>query len=240
MPKRPSNSVALAKVAREALIQDECATSRWLATDNLSELRLFLDTLENFIENEERRDVEALKPHAKYPDFWADHYPYQWQQIIGSQLRQSFLVSLMSATEFHLGMLSRDAASIVQTPISHDDLKGSMLTRSKKFLEAFAHFSAPSHSSWEIIGDLYALRNSIVHNAALVDADRNEGRIAAMMKRSPGISQPSAGMLEMKREFCSYAHKAVESFFNDLHDQQILLCRRTAKFALQSHSKPGR
>jgi hypothetical protein len=229
MAQAGSNHDAWAQHAREYLIQEKCATSHWLLTDNLSELRLFSETLESFIEKEERRDVEALAPHATYPDFWADHYPYQWQQIIGSQLRQSFVVSLMSATEFHLGLLCRDVATIIQATITHDDLKGGSVARSRKFLNAFAHFGTPAEKSWQIIEDLYALRNNIVHNAGLVDAGRDSKRLAVMMKRSPGISKPSAGTLEIKREFCNYALNAVDKFFHDLHHQQDLLCQQAAK-----------
>ena len=101
----------LAKDARDCLIQGECAMSWYLVTDNLNELRLFLDTVEGFIEKEEHREVEALKPYATDGDFWAENYPYQWQDIIGSQLRQTFIVALMSATEFHLSHLCGDTAT---------------------------------------------------------------------------------------------------------------------------------
>jgi hypothetical protein len=72
----------LAKEVRDFLIQDECAMSRYLVTDNLNELRLFLDTVEGFIEKEEHREVEALKPYAMGSDFWAENYPYQLRNAI--------------------------------------------------------------------------------------------------------------------------------------------------------------
>jgi hypothetical protein len=220
----------LAKDARDCLIRSECYMSWDLVTDNLYRLRLFLDTVEGFIEKEEHREVEALKPYATDGDFWAENYPYQWQDIIGSQLRQTFIVALMSATEFHLSHLCGDTATIVRSPISHDDLKGSLFACAQKFLSAFGTFSAPSARTWELIGDLYKLLNAIVHNAAMVDSHK-AGRLEALVERAPGIAM-SSGFLEIKREFCLYTYDLVESFFRELHEQQVALCRRASQFAV--------
>lgn len=221
----------LARDGRKGLIEDECTLSRWLVTDNLRELHLFLGTLEDFIETEEKREVEALAPHANGGDFWAENYPCHWQDIMGSHLRQSFVVSLISATEFHLGHLCRDTAAIVQSPISHDDLKGKLLAQARKFLFDFGKFSAPIERTWELIGDIYTLRNAIVHNASMVDGSRQPKRLVTLTRRAPGISI-SSNFLEIKREFCIYTHDLVESFFKELHEQQVALCRRASKFSV--------
>lgn len=210
------------------LIKEQGATRKWLFEDNLNELRLFHATIENFIEREEKRQVGQLYPLATHPDFWVDHYPYQWQDVIGQQLRHSFVVSLASASEFHLGLLCRDVATVVQAPITHEDLKGGLISRSRKFLSAFAGFEAPNESAWQALGDLYVLRNSIAHNAALVEVDKDASGLNAFIARSPGISVPSAGLLEMKREFCTYALSVVESFLTDLHACFVALCQRVA------------
>jgi hypothetical protein len=202
--------------------------AHWLVKGNLDELRMFLGTLETFIEQEESQEIAALEKHAAGSDgeFWARHYPYQWQQIIGSQLRKSFVVSLISLAEFHLGLLCRDVATLTQAKITHEDIKGSMFTRARKFLETFAAFTSPIGSEWEMIGDVCALRNSIVHNAALVDLDKNTQRLEAFMQRAPGISIPSAGMLELQKEFCDFALNGVETFIENLHEQYVGLCAR--------------
>lgn len=229
MTKFPPMPDYIAATARRYLIDDKGSMGKWLVQDNLDELRLFRGTLEKFIEEEEAREVAALEKHARGAgdgEFWAEHYPYQWQQIIGSQLRKSFVVSLMSLAEFHLGLLCRDVAAVTESKITHEDLKGSLFIRAKKFLETFAQFEAPSQAQWELIGDLYALRNSIVHNAALVDIDRHWGRLEVFMNRAPGISVPSAGMLQMEKEFCAFAFDGVNSFFEILHQQYVGLCAR--------------
>lgn len=233
MPDEPSPEVLemLAENARTDLIRDECELSRLLAKENLQELRLFLDTLEDFIEKQEKREVEALAPLAKGGDFWVENHPYQWQDIIGSQLRQSFVVSLISATEFHLGHLCKDTATIVQSPILHEDLKGNLLAQAQKFLVNFGRFSAPVERTWELVGDIYTLRNAIVHNASMIDGTRQKNRLVALIQRAPGISI-SGGFLEIKREFCIYAHELAESFFQELQEQQVALCHRASKFSV--------
>ncbi|MCI0732416.1 MAG: hypothetical protein L0Y38_01170 [Methylococcaceae bacterium] len=232
MPQDDKWYVEFAKLFRETLIQDECATWHWLAFDNLKELRHFLDTVENFIEREETRAVSELEKHDTYPDFWADNYPTHWQEIIGSQLRQSFVVSLMAATEFYLSMLCRDVEAIVVAPIALNDLRGSTLERARKYLSTFGKFALPTDASWEELGDLYALRNVIVHNGAMIEGSSKSKRIDAMIRRSPGISNRSAGFLEIKREFCTFAHEAVVKFFEEASEALKGLCRNASRFAV--------
>jgi hypothetical protein len=213
---------------RRYLLDDKGSMARLLVQDDIDELRLFRGTLEKFIEEEEAGEIAALAKHAEPDDgeFWAAHYPYQWQQIIGSQLRKSFVVSLVSLAEFHIGLLCRDVATVTEAKITPDDLKGPLFIRARKFLETFAQFEAPSQAEWEFIGDLYSLRNSIVHNAALVDVDRNSARIEAFMRKAPGLSVPSAGMLKMENSFCVFAFEGVNSFLEVLHVQYVNLCTR--------------
>jgi len=217
----PSPPPHITENAHKRLAQEMGKTARWLTTENL------LETLENFIAQEERKEVEALEPHATGGDFWAYYYPYQWQQIIGGQLRKSFIVSLMSSAEFHLNLLCRDVAIIAKASITHEDLRGSTIARAKKFLDAFSGFTSPPEVHWELIADIYTLRNSIVHNGALVDTgDKNSKRIATLMSRAPGISNPSSGVLEIEPEFCKYALESVENFFTELHEQFVIFCRK--------------
>lgn len=219
----------LVKAAREHLIQERRATAKWLLDDNLEELRLFQTTLEDFVEAEEKRDIEALAPFATTPDFWMYNHPYQWQDIIGSQLRQSFVMSLASATEFHLGLLCRDTASVLQSPISHEDLKGGLITRARKFVLAFGRFNSPPETTWQNLADFYVLRNTIAHGGALVDTDREGKRLVAFMQRNPGISVPSAGMLKIERQFTSHMLDVVQRFFEELHGEFIALCVRVER-----------
>lgn len=200
--------------------------TNWIAKEDLDELRLFLNTLDDFIEQEEKRQVAELEIHAKPNDgeFWANYYPYQWQQIIGNRLRESFIVSLISLCEFHFGLICRDVAVVTNTKITHEDLRGGIFVRARKFIDAFTSFKSPSQTDWETISDFYILRNSIVHNASLVDNGRNSERLQAFIKRAPGISNPSIGMLVIKKEFCVYALERVDAVINELQQQYIDLC----------------
>lgn len=227
MPKIPPMPDYIAAGTKDRLIRDKGAMAKVLFNDDLKELKLYRGTLEAFIQNEESKDVAALEKHAEPGDgeFWSYHYPYQWQDVIGSQLRKSFLVSLLSLAEFHMGLLCRDVAEVVEARIKCDDLRGnSVFARARKYLEAFGNFQSPAQAVWEIIGDLYALRNSIVHNAASVDNDRNSARIQSLEHKAPGISFPSAGVVDLKSEFSVFAIEKVEGFLNDLHQEYVRLC----------------
>ena len=235
MPKHPQPPNSMFRDARMYILADKGNSNKRIVSDNLSGLRLYLTTTEEFIEREEAREIESLEKHAgaSSPDFWAWHYPVQWQEIIGSQLRKSFVVSLVSLAEFHIGMLCRDVVTITEAQITIDDLKGNIFSRARKFLETFARFTSPAQVDWELMGDIYALRNNIVHNAALVEADRNSSRLESLMQKAPGISNPSAGILDIKKEFCLYVLSHVETFMNDMHNEYAELCNRVESFVVK-------
>ena len=116
--------------SRTALIQDQCALSRFVSEGNFSELDLLRRTIEELIQREETEEINQLAIHADRlaPDarseFWADNHPYAWEDIIASQFRSSFFIALMSAVELHLGRAAQVAGMISRAPIGQEDLKG--------------------------------------------------------------------------------------------------------------------
>lgn len=228
MPKLPPVPEYISRDFRKHMLQDKGSMTYSIAKDDIGELSLFLNVLDDFIEQEEKRQVAELGKQAKPDDgeFWATYYPYQWQDVIGNRLRESFIVSLIALCEFHVGVICRDVAIVTNAKITHEDLKGGIFLRARKFLETFADFKSPSPAEWEAITDFYTLRNSIVHNASLVDYGRNSERLQAFIKRTPGISNPSIGMLVIKIEFCVYALGKVDAVIDALKKQYVDLCTR--------------
>src|SRR6185436_4007495 len=82
------------------------------ATDAITGLKFYLETLESFIEGEREREISRLSKHVEHlssddqGEFWAWHYPVHWDEIFANQLRSSFIVTLMSLAESHLGMVA--------------------------------------------------------------------------------------------------------------------------------------
>lgn len=206
---------------KEHALRALCAESSWLANSNLDELRLFLDTTEKFIEVEEKRAIESLESHATHPDFWAENYPWEWQQIIGSQLRHAYLGSLLAATEYHLRQICRNAARITNSKINADDLKGSYLEQARKYLGSVVDFSTPSNRVWETVCDLYVLRNVIVHNGGAVDREGPKKRLESLAKRSLGLTVHDN--VHINKEFIVFAHNTIKAFFHDLFLEQAKL-----------------
>jgi hypothetical protein len=213
-------------ISRKILIESGDHLAGWLIHESIKELELFLNTIENFIEKEEKRDIENFNeylktiPEGDREEFLADCYPYQWEQVLGNHLRNSFLVTIMSITEDSLNRICTQITTMVDSAISNSDLKGSILEASKKYLQAMGNFKNPSEHHWANIIDMYKLRNVIVHNGGILEGAQNEKRIRAFMKKAPGITNPSTGVLKLDKEFCLYAIDQVKDFFAILDLEQ--------------------
>ncbi len=96
------------------------------ADETLKGLRFYLDTLEKFIDDEKSNEISRLKRHAdglspdKQGEFWAWHYPVHWDEIFASQLRSSFVLTLMSLAESHVGMITEQRDGVGGMGSGHD------------------------------------------------------------------------------------------------------------------------
>jgi hypothetical protein len=220
----------LQDAARQALIQDECSLSYFVFADNFSELSLLLQTIEDLISKEETEEVDRLAgfadalPVERRSEYWAENHPYWWEHVIAPQFRASFLITLMGATEFHLGMLARDGATIVRSPIGPEDMKGGFYQRTRRFLSLFCNFDSPSAAVWERIGDLYAVRNALVHAGGFI-RDNEGGRVRAFAGRVQGL-RVTSDRIEMDRAFCQLALNECRGFLMEVWQELVLLCRR--------------
>src|SRR5215212_8108902 len=94
------------------------------ALETLKGPKFYLDTLEGFIEGERAQEISELEKHAEQweavheEDFWAWHYPVHWDEIFANQLRSSFVITLMSLAESHVGMVAEQAYAIVGSSIT--------------------------------------------------------------------------------------------------------------------------
>jgi hypothetical protein len=213
------------EMGRDYRIAEEGAMCQWLITTNFDGLRHFLTTLEEFIKREESHDVADIEKEYGNRVDWAEHYPSHWQDIIGTQLRQSYIVSLMSATEWHLKSVCEDVEVLLKKALPKhrgpDDLH--------KFLKGTAEFSAPSDDAWDFVDHLRECRNFLVHRMGLLEGDSRAAQVK-MLEGSPGFKCAS-GFVEIKSEFCLFAHERIERFFKDLHEEYVSLCRRLSASA---------
>lgn len=211
--------------ARKLLIESNDHMAGQFMRCSLYEMELFLNSVEILIEKEEKRqllDLEESLTTASEDErqkVLSENYPFEWQKIIGAHFRSSFLLTLMSITEDSLNMICTQVSTMVDSQISHKDLKGSILEGSKKFLQTFGHFSTPSDETWATIFDLYKVRNIFVHNRGILDDSTTARRVLNFMKRAPGISN-SLGFIKLQKNFCSYALEQVRQLFLHLEEEQ--------------------
>lgn len=194
-------------------------------------LDFYLQTLEQFINEKERQEVSDFKRHADHlpaerqGEFWAWHYPVHWKEIFASQLRSSFIVSLVSIAESHVGMVSEQALKIAQAPLKPRDLRGGFFERHRTRLETFADFQRPSASSWDGLCSIRDIRNCIVHASGRLFNAKNKKRLYSLVDSLPGLTA-SYDVLEFAPEFPAWAIGEVRTFIDALYEEAADLCVR--------------
>jgi hypothetical protein len=202
------------------------------AVRSLQVLEFYLRTLEEFIERERSHEVSELKGHAdqlpedRQGEFWAWHYPVHWDEIFASQLRSSFVVTLVSLAESHVGMVAEQAREIAETPLKPGDLRGGPLERHRKCLQALAGFTQPDDRSWNAIYEIRDVRNCIVHANSRIREAKNDVRLRSLVGKLPGLTAPY-DVLELSKEFPTHAFQTVQKFILDLYEEAKELCQRT-------------
>lgn len=199
--------------------------------DQISRFRFFLDTLEEFISAEEKKEVEQLKTHAinltdvQKSYFWAENDPVHWDEIFRSKLRCSFVISLVSFAETKLEEICLATAIIFRSAIKSNDLKGNIFRRSKKFLDTFGKFNKPADSEWELMGKIYDVRNVLVHNNGFISPDRPQNRLFQFINEQSGLSQEN-NFIKIEKEFCIFCLERIYSFLKELQQEVKDLCER--------------
>jgi hypothetical protein len=178
-------------------------------SEEISRLRFYLNTLEEFISTEEKVEIDQLERRTQSlsdeqrGEFWSWNYPVYWDEIFRDILRSSFLISLVSFTEKWLNMICHNTAIIVSSKITSSDLKGSVLERSRKFLEIFGGFMEPVKDKWDLIAHIYDVRNVFVHNGGSILQYRDQKRLSRFIENQPGLSL-SNDFINIKGEFCFF------------------------------------
>jgi len=207
------------------------------AEDSLGSLRVYLKTLEEFINKQEDEEIASIK--ARFPEGaeinWSYHYPAHWEDIFYSQLRSSFVVSIVSIAELYIDRICKQVSQILSLPFEYNDkekfkIRGNNFFRGKKYLRKFGNFKNPSDKLWELINLIYLVRNCIVHNNNDIETMKNEkGKIGKKLSnfvdKQPGLSE-SQGYLEMHSEFPIFSIDKIQEFVSSLFDELEQLCER--------------
>jgi len=214
------------EMGRDGLIsgegREEWDWIRW----NLDDLRYFLTTVEGFIEEQESREIAEVVSRQPVPIDWSEHDPWYWQGIIGTQLRQSYIVALMSATEWHLDCVCQSVRALIKKPLPSFKNGYEFLKEMPKFLRTAAEFSTPSDDTWDFVNHLRTCRNVLVHRTGVLEGYKWAAEVEKL-KGAPGLELDS-GLVKIGPEFCPFAHERIDRFFEELRQEFVRLCRRLA------------
>lgn len=238
MPDLPEPPDHVRAAFREHLIEHGGSQSNYFGlghNEEIKRLRFYLETFENFISEEESAELASLQAKATKlsidaeSEFWSWYYPVHWDDIFRTNLRSSFLISLMSVIESRTTEVCRDVALIARTPIQVNDLKGALLERAQLFLDKFARFSKPTAETWRKVYRVYDVRNVFVHYAGFLPPYKHHNRIRQFMQASGGIKETN-GTLLLTREFCPLVLDTAQLFLEDIFTELSLLCDRVRTF----------
>ena len=204
------------------------------AMETLDGLEFYLKTLEEFIADKEAREISDLKQHAdrlpadRQGEFWAWHYPGHWDEIFASQLRSSFVITLISLAESQVGMVTEQVSEIVGIP-KPPDANGGHFERHRKQLKQ-AGLTRPDDTCWNSLYDIRRIRNCLAHaNSRIRDSkkpdSRKEKHLRLLINRLPGLSAPY-DIVELSFEVPVYSFKRVKEFVIDLYKETSVLCQR--------------
>lgn len=222
---------------REYLIQHGgTANALGLGHDEeIKRLRFYLETFENFISQQESAEMASLQVHAAKlseegkGEFWSWYYPVHWDEIFRTNLRSSFVISLVSMIESQTTDVCRNVALIARSPIQINDLKGSLLERAQLFLDRFGSFREPSSDTWSKIFRIYDVRNVFVHYAGFLPSYNHQARVRQFMQTFGGMAE-THGVLTLTRDFCPTALEIAAQFLKDISTELSALCDRVQTF----------
>jgi hypothetical protein len=123
-------------------------------------------------------------------------------------------------------MVAEQTCEIAGSPLKASDLRGGLLERNRKWLNALAGFMHPDDRSWNLIYEIRDVRNCIVHTNSRIWEAKNPERLRLLAGSLPGLAAPS-DVLELSREFSTYALISVRDFVLALYDEAERFCKRT-------------
>ena len=207
----------------------------------IDELEFYFLTLENLIDEEERKEVSLLEsaatkwvPRWDEGDFWSENYPYWWKDVFATQLRFSFVVWAMAVLVHRLKSVCENCAILIgkEWKGAKDD-KG-LVQRARSFLVQAVRFVKPDKGLWEKLETTYQIRDYLVHHGIIApkpqvnDTSRwakDSRRIRPLIAKTNGIEIRNY-QLAIAPDFCKSIVSIMKELFVQLHAEHIELCER--------------
>lgn len=138
-------------------------------------------------------------------------------------LNRSFVIYLHTLVEHGLSEAARDVRDRRSLPLKPNDLTGSAIERSCKYLTKVAGLAVGSLSGWAALRDVALVRDALVHRGGRLGADATGRRLLHQVaQRSGGLLSASGAWndptaeLEFGSAYCLHAVRTADTFFNAL------------------------
>jgi len=186
--------------------------------DAMERARFYFDTLVEFIESQEQKELKYLKDVAeKLPDnrkgnFWQYNYPIHWKDIFEENLKEAFIVSLFSVLEVYL---VRTCEKLHDNKSQKWEVcKGkSKLCKCRKCLMQYV--STVSSLDWDAIYKLWRIRCVFVHNQRECIRKKDKKILDQFADKTDGLSIRDE-WIQIDSAFCKNTLRIIREFGSDL------------------------
>jgi hypothetical protein len=183
-----------AEKARRVTLHSKGFVHPFMVSEELRQSRFFIDTMERFIYDSERDEVDLLKEQTESmtadekDDFWQNNFPVHWNEVFGIRIRSAFCTQVCSQVESTLSSIADNVRVLARSPLSFKDIKGStVLEQLRLFLEAFGKFAGPSDLLWREVGYLFRVRNVHVHEQGYFGKYADDRKFVAFLEKLPNV-----------------------------------------------------
>jgi len=139
--------------------------------------------------------------------------------------RNSFSSLLWSLFELYLNMFSLFIKDEAKIPIKFNDLKGSLLHRTKLYFEKLGNIQIINTPAWPDLMLIQNVRNKITHGKKLNsdDPDKQWKAVGEFEQKHPDLLSTQNGRVELKEGFCRFVlEKVKELLFAILNQMKII------------------
>lgn len=180
----------------------------------IGKAEFYFDTLIDLIESQKQKEIQHLEERAnKLPvnrrgDFFGENYPFHWENIFEENLKNSFIVSLLSMLEVYL----KDTCDILHNAKSKKLKECKGKTSIHRFQSCLnQHVPAISFLDWDQINKVWRIRNVITHNQGLCSEDKDKELLKQFADKTEGISICD-GWIEIDSAFCKSTLIMIKEF----------------------------
>ena len=214
---------------------DEAATLKDQFFNRIFDLGQYFNALEEHIDRSEENEVNLLAQEAKEegreydPDYWDEHYPWEWETVFFHHLRSSAVISTFSIIEYNLecAWVWAEKNLQIEVPQSHPDRPSKIKKFQRQFSEQAGLTTDPSPAVWDLLDAHYKVRNAFVHNGGEFCKCRNQRTLNEHINSVEGVTL-NHGFIMLSSYYWSDFHDLSKGFVTHLWCSLIERLKQTS------------